>query len=178
MTISELRLALDLNFDNKAKVLDIYTKQMHDKKHLFVDSSNGKCYLFDEDGNEDDVSKLTRIESHLFYRDNGLTTIKISDYVTSIGNVAFYSCNRLMNITIPNSVKSIGYYAFYNCGGLTSVTIPNSVTSIGYLAFQDCSNSKELIFKGKSIDEVKAMDNYPWGIERSLIRCNVNSMLS
>ena len=69
----------------------------------------------------------------------GLTSVTIPNSVTTIGNYAFEYCSGLTSVTIGNSVTSIGGYAFYNCSGLTSVTIPNSVTSIGGGAFYGCS---------------------------------------
>jgi BspA type Leucine rich repeat region (6 copies) len=69
----------------------------------------------------------------------GLTSVTISDSVTSIGGNAFSGFTTLTNITIGNSVTSIGTSAFQSCSALTSVTIPNSVTSIGTSAFQSCS---------------------------------------
>ena len=241
MTISELRLALDLSFDHKANVLKQHTRQMFNGSYLFVDSVDGSCYLFDKDGNEDDISKLTHIESDFLVEDSCLKLVKIPASVTSIGDWAFAWCRSLKSVTIPDSVASIGVWGFESCisltnvtlgngvtsigdaafsgccsltnvvipsgvtsigsstfsgcRGLTSVTIPNNVTSIGRLAFFDCkgltsmtipssviniedgvfygcTNLKELIFKGKSIAEVKAMKYYPWGIrDKSVIRC-------
>ena len=71
---------------------------------------------------------------------SSITSVIISDGVTSIGNYAFYNCRSLTSVTIPNSVTSIGKYAFYDCRSLTSETIPNSVTSIGGGAFEGCSS--------------------------------------
>ena len=54
------------------------------------------------------------------------------------GNIlyrAFYNCSGLTSITITDSVTSIGSTAFYDCTRLTSVTIPDSVTNIGRSAF-------------------------------------------
>ena len=68
-----------------------------------------------------------------------ITTLTISDSVTSIGDYAFGGCSRLTSLTIPNSVTSIGEGAFRYCRGLASVTIGNSVTSIGDYAFEECS---------------------------------------
>lgn len=139
MTISEFRIALDLGSDSKAEVLEQYATQMSDGNYLFVDSTDGSCHLFDGDGNKDDISKLTYINEF-----------------------AFYHCNRFTSIIIPDSVTSIENWVFYDCRGLTSVTIGNSVASIGGYTFYGCNSLKKLIFKGKTIDEVKSMDNYPW----------------
>ncbi|MBR3612271.1 MAG: leucine-rich repeat domain-containing protein [Bacteroidaceae bacterium] len=91
------------------------------------------------------------------YRSN-ITSVTISNGVTTIGDYAFSSCSRLTSITIPNSVTSIGDYAFYNCTGLTSITIPNSVTSIGDYAFYNCT----------SLTEIYAMAETPVSIEYSI----------
>ena len=84
-------------------------------------------------------NSVTSIGNHAFYNCSGLTSVTIPNSVTSIGDHAFYGCSGLTSVTIPNMVTSIGDYAFYGCGGLTTVTIPNSVTSIGKLAFYNCS---------------------------------------
>ena len=58
--------------------------------------------------------------------------------VKSIKHDAFRGCSNLTSITISNSVTSIGSYAFAYCYNLTSITIPNSVTSIESYAFYSC----------------------------------------
>ncbi|MGN0760369.1 MAG: leucine-rich repeat protein, partial [Christensenellales bacterium] len=82
----------------------------------------------------------TRISSREFEYNSSLTSITISDSVTSIGEEAFYNCSGLTSITIPDSVTSIGDNAFYNCNSLTSVSIGNGVSSIGNSAFERCSS--------------------------------------
>ena len=102
------------------------------------------------------------IKSKAFYMCN-ISSVEISDGVTSIGNNAFTDCPSLTSITIPNSVTSIGIgafsyctaltsfsvpksvskieeYTFYNCSSLSSITISNSVTSISLDAFELCSS--------------------------------------
>jgi len=71
---------------------------------------------------------------------SSITSVTISDGVTSIGNYAFYNCSSMTSVTIPNSVTSIGERAFFRCSSLTSVTIGNSVTSIEDYAFEWCSS--------------------------------------
>jgi len=82
---------------------------------------------------------VTSIGFHAFYNYTGLTTIRIPNSVTSIGNSAFERCS-VRNITIGNGVTNIGNYAFQFCHSLTSVMVPNSVTSIGSYAFYHCTN--------------------------------------
>lgn len=90
-----------------------------------------------------------------------LTSVTISNSLTSIGNYVFCDCISLTSITIPNSVTSIGKSSFDGCSGLTSITIPNSVTSIENLAFEGCIGLTSVIslieepFKiyGKSTDD-------------------------
>ena len=108
---------------------------------------------------------VTSIGYGAFSTCKSLTSITLPNSVTSIGNDAFRYCKSLTSITIPNSVTSIGYGAFSTCKSLTSITLPNSVTSIGRDAFFCCKSLKEVIFKGKTLKQVKLMENYPFGIE-------------
>ena len=117
-------------------------------------------------------NSLTGIGSCMFSICKSLTNITIPSSVTSIGAQAFYGCTGFTHITIPDGVTSIGYDAFFGCSSLTSMTIPNSVTSIREQAFYGCFNLKQLVFKGKTLEEVKAMEHYPFGIkDKSIIKC-------
>ena len=169
MTISELQIWLDLNasqVDRKfwEDLTEYAIVSDFNNQHIFIDDETGKFYLFNGDGTLDDINKLTCIKNYMFLH-MPLHTIKIPNNVKSIGAWAFHYCSSLMSATMQNSVTSIGYKAFFGCSGLKSVTIPNSVTSIGYYAFYGCDALKSLIFKGKTIDQVKKMWYYPWGIE-------------
>ena len=93
-----------------------------------------------------------------------LTDATIQNSVASIDDYAFWCCSSLTNVTIPDSVTSIGHYTF-GCNSLTSVTIPASVKRIGGYAFYECSRLASITFNSKTLKQVKAMKNYPWGIE-------------
>ena len=148
MTLDELQILLDISSDNKFAVLKQHAHKTS-YGYIFVDSSNGHCYLFDKHGKQDDIRKVKSIEESTFNQ-----------------------CTSLKSITIPDSVKNIGEFAFYNCTSLKSITIPDSVKSIGNWAFEYCTSLKEVIFKGKTIDQVKALKYYPWGIKDiSIIKC-------
>ena len=138
---------------------------------------------------------VENIGNYAFTECTSLTNITIPNSVKSIGNLAFFDCESLMSIIIPNSVKSIedyafekctsltsitipngvesiGYYAFNNCTKLTSIIIPNSIKSIGAYAFEKCTRLTNIIFKGKTLKEVWAMKDYPWGIKyEPIIKC-------
>ena len=109
-------------------------------------------------------NSVTSIDNEVFYSCYSLKEITIPDSVTNIGYCAFVYCESLKEITIPSSVTSIGKWAFWNCKSLTSITIPNSVIDIGWYVFSRCVSLKEVIFKGRTLEEVKQMKNYPFGI--------------
>lgn len=95
--------------------------------------------------------------------------VEIGSSVTSIGTYAFSGIGALKSITMPDSVTSIGNVAFGGCTGLTSVTIPSSVTSIGDSAFDSCISLASVTFSGKTLEQIQAMENYPWGISDTSI---------
>lgn len=194
MSIYEIKILLAVYVGNEELVLkNAGGKKLACSNNYFVVTDDGNCHLFDAYGKEKDVSIITELVEEIVSKD--IKKIVIPESVTSIEAYSFYCCNSLTSVTIPNSVTSIGKRAFDSCKSLTSVVIPNSVTSIknaafcqcrrlmnvtigkcvttiGFLAFYSCDNLKSLIFKEKSIEEVKAMENYPFGIEdETIITC-------
>ncbi len=94
-----------------------------------------------------------------------LTSVTISEGVTTIGQNAFNNCSNLASVSLPNSLTSIDNNAFSNCSALTSITIPSSVTSIGHLAFQH-SGLTDLYYVGTKAqwNNVTLGDGIFWGI--------------
>lgn len=70
---------------------------------------------------------------------SNVTSIVISDGVTSIGNTAFWGCNKVTNVQIGSTVETIGECSFRNCSSIMNITLPENVQSIGSGAFNDCS---------------------------------------
>ena len=108
-----------------------------------------------------------------------ISSVAISNSVTSIGEYAFSGCSGLTSIEIPNSVTSIGYEAFYGCTGLTSpvynehvfaymptsysgaYTIPEGIESIAGGAFSDCTGLTSITIG----DSVTSIGNAFYGCE-------------
>lgn len=73
-----------------------------------------------------------------------VTSIKIPETVTVIGDNAFYGHSSLTSITLHEGIVELGSLAFSGCEKLTSVTLPSSLKSLGDGAFGDCSSLYEL----------------------------------
>ena len=66
---------------------------------------------------------------------DNLASIKLSEYITSIGRKAFYGCGGLVKVNLPPYLESIEWYAFDGCYSLNSIVIPSCVERIGEYAF-------------------------------------------
>lgn len=67
-----------------------------------------------------------------------VSTVIISQGITSIGNENFMSMDTITSVSIPSTLKSIGEAAFYECSQITEIILPSSVERIGDGAFADC----------------------------------------
>ena len=74
-----------------------------------------------------------------------ITSVVISEGITSISDNAFNGCKYLESVTIPDSVTAIGASAFSGCSSIESISIPSSVTTIGKGAFHNCSGLESII---------------------------------
>lgn len=61
---------------------------------------------------------LTHIKANVFVL-SGLTSVVISEGVTSIGSDTFLGCKSLRSVTIPSSVTTISNSAFTGCTKVT-----------------------------------------------------------
>ena len=141
--------------------------------YYFFISTDGIFNWFDLEGNHiEDPHVLKLLKSE--YIPYNITRCIVPDSVTCIDDWTFSFRKSLTSISIPNSVIQIGYCVFYDCTSLTSITIPNSITNISNREFHACHSLKEVIFKGKTLKQVKQMYNYPFGIkDKSIIKCEI-----
>lgn len=64
-----------------------------------------------------------------------LSSIIMSNSISSIDEKAFSGCTNLTSIAFPEGLKSIGQHAFEGCLNLYSFKLPSSLTSIGPESF-------------------------------------------
>ena len=158
----EFEIRSSLMCISKVDVLKEFGCKVSD--YYFFVSNDGVFNWFDLSGNHVENPGILKIIKAA-YISATITKCSIPNSVTHIAYNAFSFCELLTSITIPNNVTSIGAWVFSYCKSLTSITIPDSVISIGNSVFVGCDSLKEVVFKGKTLDEVKQMKNYPFGIE-------------
>ena len=65
-----------------------------------------------------DMDDYTSTSMPWYQHSGSITSLKLNEGITRIGNHAFYSCSRITgDLVIPNSVSAIGTYAFSGCSG-------------------------------------------------------------
>ena len=91
-----------------------------------------------------------------------VTSIVISEGVTSVGKYAFYGCSNATSVQISSTVTSIGQYAFQNCSKLatvkfgTSTTYKCNIDTIQSSAFSSCSAVTYVYCYGSSTTDAMA----------------------
>ena len=118
------------------------------------------------------TSGLTTIEDFAFSGPSfeNTQTFAIPSKVTTLGKSCFRGC-YIKNLTIPDGVSKIPDEAFYGMEELLTVVIGKGVTKIASDAFGCYGQSKvtSATFKGKTLEKVKKMANYPWGLPTAAI---------
>lgn len=85
-----------------------------------------------------------------------MTTIKLNDRLTEIGEKAFYGCNSLKSIRIPGSVKKVPYKGFINCDSLEDLILEDGIEEILGAAFYQCDSLESV----KIPASVTSIDGY------------------
>ena len=76
---------------------------------------------------------------HIFDNCSALTSVTVSDGVTSLPDYAFQGCAELEEILLPESLQALPNYGFKGCSGLSEITIPSNVETIGAYALSACT---------------------------------------
>ena len=78
---------------------------------------------------------ITTIAGWCFNEWSGLTSVSLPSTLTTINGEAFASCSSLPAINIPTNVSTLGANIFQNCTALTSITINSIASSFDSWAF-------------------------------------------
>lgn len=77
-----------------------------------------------------------------------ISSVSMSENVTTIGESCFSECEDLTSINLPASVKNIDAYAFNGCRRLTNIGLPAGLTTMGKGAFQGCGFTQVVVPDG------------------------------
>ena len=111
-----------------------------------------------------------------FYGTSKLTSLKVPELVTDIGDYVFMSSGITGELNLSN-INSIGKYAFGDCQNLTDVTLSGSVKEIGDDAFYNCTSLKSVNLLGTLVKKISdyAFYNNP-SLETISLPGTVNSV--
>ncbi|MBE6288100.1 MAG: hypothetical protein E7099_07960 [Mediterranea massiliensis] len=77
---------------------------------------------------------------------HNLTSIKIPQEISYIGDQAFSYCSKLESINFPGRLKSVPSYICHSCYNLQEVEIEEGISEIGGGAFYQCTCLEEIEF--------------------------------
>ena len=153
-TVQSIQSRAFWNFTS-LKTLNVLTTQLK----TIESSAFGSCInLYQIDISKQ--SQLQSIETSAFYdcgsSENApsVTSIKLPDNITEIGDGAFKGCKKLQTINIPKKLKILGDRAFEDCTSLKEIKLPEGMTELGRNAFKNCTSLKKINIP-KSLKTVK-----------------------
>lgn len=119
---------------------------------------------------------VIEINSNAFNFQNDITSVKIPNTVTSIGEYAFAYLPNLQNVIFEegSTLSEIKNGVFANCKSLTEINLPESVVKIGNSAFENCGSLVNI----NSLDNVKVIGNKTFKGCSSLENINLPSELT
>ena len=103
---------------------------------------------------------ITRIESYAFANDINLSSIKLSDGLTTIGEYAFSNCQSLSSIVIPDSVVKMDAGVFASCNNLFDVQLSKNLEQLDGRAFYDCDGITSIEIPSSLVKSGKAYWNF------------------
>ena len=94
---------------------------------------------------EGDIYINHNVEDEEYKGCRKISSIKIANGVTKIGEHAFEDCANLESVSIPNSVLEIGASAFRGCKNLNNIKLPDHVKRIEKYTFEGCKKLEKIV---------------------------------
>ena len=73
-----------------------------------------------------------------------LSSIKLPDTLTSLGEFCFGHCDDLITLILPNSITTLGQGCFSGCNNLKKITLPTNITNLPGACFQGCKELSKI----------------------------------
>ena len=141
LNLKELRVPAKLSDIGRRAFYPTYTTTHSDEEFVVLGDSVlvaylGKPYYVVIPG-------YVKTVADVFYANEQVEEVVISEGVQRIGNSAFFGCTELERVEVPDTVKKIDDWAFYGCPKLKDVTIPDGA-EIGAYSFGACEKIKSV----------------------------------
>lgn len=110
------------------------------------------------------------IGEYAFNECTALTSVTLTERITTIGRGAFMGCSKLSWINLSvTKIKEISDELLSGCRILPNITLPPTIERIGNQAFKDCENINEFVI-GDTVNEIgeNAFMNSGWDRLHSL----------
>ena len=84
------------------------------------------------------------------FANSNITSVRIGNNVTSIGDRCFYRCKNLESIELPASITHIGNQVFNGCSSLKTFIVPANLDKRSSLCFNGCTSLQKIIFPSEN----------------------------
>ncbi len=98
---------------------------------------------------------ITVLGDKLFSGHKEITSVRIPDTVTNMGEFIFDGCENLRHIELPSELECLWGYTFVR-SGIEEITLPDKLVTLPPFAFKDCKSLRKVVC-GKGLKKV-----YSW----------------
>ena len=101
-----------------------------------------------------DDKVFTILSDKVFRGHDEITSIKIPDSVTDMGEFLFDGCVNLRHLQLPAELRTLWGYTFVRCG-IEEIVLPDHLRIIPPFAFKDCKNLRKVVC-GAALEKIYA----------------------
>ena len=110
---------------------------------------NGTFCLAGYEGDEAEVvipddKVITILNDSLFLGHSEITSVRIPDTVTDLGEFLFDGCWNLRHLDLPKGLETLWGHTFVRCG-IEEIVLPDRLRTIPPFAFKDCKNLRRVV---------------------------------
>ncbi len=109
-------------------------------------SSTGETIFYGCTDLKEATINCETVPPRVFAECSSLTTVILTETVTSIGESAFEGCVSLSTVSGTDALTSVGPYAFDGCTALVNTEFAQTVNEFGYYCFKGCTGLDSFIF--------------------------------